>query len=284
MADADLGGQEEAGDGRHQRGQKIGAQVHEVRCGRRCAWPPARGNPTACSRSPLLRAVQPEVAGDRRDDQHEERCGQWSRSRVRRNSVKPGLTGPPGVGRSSSAMPCRTLSMAIVVMTGLTPAIADHRAIDRPDDKPGEQAASDARATSCDGPIFGGDDEGSEHHGQAHHRADRDVEAAHQQHVELRHGDQRQRRGRQQDMAEVERGQEDVRLRCGVSRRPEPSARAGSRAGSTICCCRRQAFRRRDATASAACRCASARRASLRRQEGRDDVLLGDVGARSARG
>ena len=193
-------------------------------------------NPTAFSRKPAPGAVQPDIAGDRQRDEHEERSGQGPDLGAQ-ESVKPGLTRPPGVGRSSSAMPCSTLSMAIVVITGLTPAIAHHPAIDRSDGKAGEQAAGDAERQLRRAHI-GGDDEGGEHHGQAHHRADRNVEAAHQQHVELRHGDQRQRRGREQDVAKVERGQEDVGLRWPRRRRRGSSAQPGSRAGSTICCCR----------------------------------------------
>ena len=108
--------------------------------------------------------------------------------------------------------------------------IANHPAIDRPDGKPGEQAA-DKPQRQLRRPDAGCDNEGSEHDGEAHHRADRNVETAHQQHVELRYGDQRQGGGRQQDVAKVDRGQEDIRLCAPRKRRPRPSARPGSPSG-----------------------------------------------------
>ena len=123
----------------------------------------------------------------------------------------------------------------------------------------------------------GADDEGGEHHRHAHHRADRNVEAAHQQHVELRHGDQRQRRRGKQYVAQVDRGQEDVRLQRRVEADQRRQRQQEAAAGSTICCCRPTASRRRGAAGSAARVRAFGRQRLPGHQEGRDDVFLGHL-------
>ena len=174
-------------------------------------------------------------------------------------------------------MPCSTLSMAIVVITGLTPAKRTIQPLTRADQSPASrQPAMPERQLRR--PHVGGDDEGGEHHRQAHHRADRNVEAAHQQHVELRHGDQRQRRGREQDVAKVDRGQEDVRLRRRVGADQRRQRQQEAERDPPFAAAGRQRLEDAVKQASAARSARSAQRLPGH-QEGRDDVLLGHVGA-----
>ena len=118
VADADLGGEEEAGDGSHQRRRADRRGLHEVGATPFRLAASSR-NPTASSRSPLRvrwSQTSPTIASA---EDHEERQRAGA-DRVCRNSVKSGLIRPPGDGRRERE-PCSTLSIAIVVITGLTP-------------------------------------------------------------------------------------------------------------------------------------------------------------------
>ena len=176
----------------------------------------------------------------------------------------------------------------MVVITGLTPTKRTMRAVDEADDQRRRRGRATTPSRISAGAHLGGDDEGGEHDRQAHQRADRDVEAAHHQHVELRHGDQRQRRGREQDVADVERRQEDVGLRTRRSRRRRASAatQEGQRHPPLVAAagddlaerCRARASRRRSSAPSLR----AARATSLRGEERGDDALLADLAAASA--
>ena len=152
MADADLGGQEEAGERpRCSAAEDIGAHVDEIDA-HAVALRRFLAEADGLQLQAAAGAVQPEVAGDGGGEDDEERHRDEADARLQEvGEVRTDRAA--GRRPQMSAMPCRTLSVAIVVMTGLTPAKRTIQPLTSADGEPGGEADDDAERRASDGPI-----------------------------------------------------------------------------------------------------------------------------------
>ena len=88
--------------------------------------------------------------------------------------------------------------------------IANQSTVGQPDDDANREADQGAEKDESGVHVLG-HEKGTDDDGQAYDRADRNVETSHHQHIELRHGHQRQGRSGEQNMPDVERREEHVR-------------------------------------------------------------------------
>ena len=98
MPDADLGGQEEAGEGGDHRRQEVGAEMDEIDAD---AVPLGRflAEADGAQPEPAPRPVEPEIAEDRRGDQDDEEGDRQKPMRVLQEAGEASLIRPPGDGR-----------------------------------------------------------------------------------------------------------------------------------------------------------------------------------------